>query len=65
MDPKKPIIIKELCIACGLCNAMVPSVFDWDDDGKMKAIVALVPNGKEADVEEAKLSCPTAAIEVK
>jgi ferredoxin len=65
MDPKKPIIIKELCIACGLCNAMVPSVFDWDDDGKMKAIVALVPNGKEADVEEAKMSCPTAAIEVK
>ena len=65
MDPKKPTIIKDLCIACGLCNAMVPSVFDWDDDGKMKAIVALVPNGKEADVEEAKLSCPTAAIEVK
>jgi ferredoxin len=65
MDPKKPTIIKDLCIACGLCNAMVPSVFDWDDDGKMKAIVALVPDGKEADVEEAKMSCPTAAIEVK
>jgi ferredoxin len=65
MDPKKPTIIKDLCIACGLCNAMVPSVFDWDDDGKMKAIVALVPDGQEADVEEAKMSCPTAAIEVK
>jgi ferredoxin len=65
MDPKKPLIIKDLCIACGLCNAMVPSVFDWDDDGKMKAIVKLVPSGKEAEVEEAKISCPTAAIEVK
>jgi ferredoxin len=65
MDPKKPIIIKDLCIACGLCNAMVPSVFDWDDDGKMKAIVPLVPTGKESEVEEAKNSCPTAAIEVK
>jgi ferredoxin len=65
MDPKKPLIIKDLCIACGLCNAMVPSVFDWDDDGKMKAIVPLVPSGKEAEVEEAKTSCPTAAIEVK
>jgi ferredoxin len=65
MDPKKTIIIKDLCIACGLCNAMVPSVFDWDDDGKMKAIVPLVPTGKESEVEEAKNSCPTAAIEVK
>lgn len=65
MDPKKPQVIKDLCIACGLCNAMVPSVFDWDDDGKMKAIVPLVPAGIEADVEEAKISCPTAAIEVK
>jgi ferredoxin len=65
MDPKKPLIIKDLCIACGLCNAMVPSVFDWDDDGKMKAIVPVVPSGKEEEVEEAKISCPTAAIEVK
>jgi ferredoxin len=44
---------------------MVPSVFDWDDDGKMKAIVSIVPMGKEVDVEDAKNSCPTAAIEVK
>lgn len=65
MDPKKPLIIKDLCIACGLCNAMVPSVFDWDDDGKMKAIVPVVPTGKEEEVDEAKNSCPTAAIEVK
>jgi ferredoxin len=31
----------------------------------MKAIVPLVPSGKEAEVEDAKMSCPTAAIEVK
>lgn len=65
MDPKKPKVIKELCIACGLCNAMVPSVFDWDDDGKMKTIVDTVPEAVESEVEEAKISCPTAAIEVK
>ena len=65
MEPKKVRVIKDLCIACGLCNAMVPSAFDWDDDGKMKATVNLVPVGKEVDVEEAKVNCPTAAIEVK
>jgi ferredoxin len=31
----------------------------------MKAIVPVVPTGKEDEVEEAKNSCPTAAIEVK
>ncbi len=64
MEPKKPKVIKDLCIACGLCNAMVPNVFDWDDDGKMKAIVSTVPTGQEEDVEDAKISCPTAAITV-
>lgn len=65
MTSKKPLVIKDLCIACGLCNAMVPSVFDWDDDGKMKAIVPVVPKDKEQEVQEAKENCPTAAIEVK
>jgi ferredoxin len=63
--PKKPRIDKEKCIACGLCNAMVPNVFDWDDDGKMKAIVSAVPLGQEADVEDARINCPTEAILVE
>ena len=62
MEKKKPCVVKDLCIACGLCNAMVPSVFDWDDDGKMKAIVDHVPKGLEQDVDDAKISCPTEAI---
>jgi ferredoxin len=62
MEKKKPCVVKDLCIACGLCNAMVPQVFDWDDDGKMKAIVDHVPEGLEADVDDAKISCPTEAI---
>jgi ferredoxin len=65
MEAKKPLVIKDLCIACGLCNSLVPSVFDWDDDGKMKTIVETVPEGTEAEVEEARVNCPTAAIEVK
>jgi ferredoxin len=65
MEPKKLRVIKDLCIACGLCNAIAPSAFDWDDDGKMKATVNVVPVGKEVDIEDAKVNCPTAAIEVK
>jgi ferredoxin len=44
---------------------MIPTVFDWDDDGKMKAIVENVAPQDEAIVEDAKTSCPTAAIIVE
>ena len=65
MGPKKVRIDKEACIACGLCNSMIPTVFDSDDDGKMKAIVEDVAPQDEAIVEDAKTSCPTAAIIVE
>ena len=59
---KKVRIDKEACIACGLCNSISPATFDWDDDGKMIAIVPEIPEGEEEAVEEAVTSCPTAAI---
>ncbi|MFA5236020.1 MAG: ferredoxin [Bacilli bacterium] len=59
---KKVRIDKDACIGCGLCNSITPTVFDWDDDGKMKAIVPEVPEGEEAAVDEAASSCPTSAI---
>lgn len=62
---KKVRINKEACIGCGLCNALVPSVFDWDDDGKMKPIVDEVPNGQEDAVDGAVADCPTQAISVE
>ena len=62
---KKVSIIKDSCIGCGLCNATVPSIFDWDDDGKMKAVVEDVPADEEDAVEGAAADCPTASIEIK
>ncbi len=62
---KKVRINKDNCIGCGLCNATVPSVFEWDDDGKMKAVVSVVPAGEEDAVDGAAADCPTAAIEVE
>jgi ferredoxin len=63
--PKKVRIDKDACIGCGLCNSIAAGVFDWDDDGKMKAVVNVVPAGEESAVEEAVNSCPTAAIIVE
>lgn len=62
---KKVALDKDLCISCGVCNAICPEVFDWDDDGKMKTLVSEVPAGLEDLVEEAMDSCPTQAITVE
>ncbi|MGI6714032.1 MAG: ferredoxin [Bacilli bacterium] len=61
---KKVHIEKEACIGCGLCTAMVPEVFDWDDDGKAKIIVDTVPENAVEAVEGAVGDCPTQAIVV-
>lgn len=63
--PKKVTLDKDLCISCGVCNAICPHVFDWDDDGKMKTLVDEVPAEHEEAAEEAAASCPTGAIVVE
>lgn len=62
--PKKVTLDKDLCISCGVCNAICPEVFDWDDDGKMKPLVDEVPAEFEGAVQEAADACPTGAISV-
>jgi len=63
--PKKVTLDKDLCISCGVCNAICPEVFDWDDDGKMKTLVDEVPEGLEDAALEAEAACPTGAISVQ
>lgn len=62
---KKAKIDKDLCISCGVCNAICPNVFDWDDDGKMKVIADPVPAEDEEAAVEAESSCPTGAISIQ
>lgn len=57
---------KDKCFGCGACQAMVPEVFDIDDDGLAYVIVKDVPKDKEDDVKDAVNNCPAEAIsEVK
>lgn len=57
---------KDKCFGCGACQAMVPEVFDIDDDGLAYVIVKDVPKDKEGDVKDAVNNCPAEAIsEVK
>ena len=53
---------QEACIACGQC-ASICDLFEVGDFAEVK--VEEVPEDKKEDVEAAKDSCPTGAIEVE
>lgn len=57
--PKKVKVNKDVCIGCGLCAGLAPSVFVIEDDGK----AAAVAEGDEEEVVSAQGSCPVGAIE--
>jgi ferredoxin len=52
----------EICISCGTCVDLCPDIFDWDDDGKAKAVIDEVPEEKEDCARETVDSCPVEAI---
>ncbi|MEM1644298.1 MAG: ferredoxin [Ignisphaera sp.] len=71
----KVAVNKELCIACGVCWALVPDVFELDPNtGKTRIKSPYVTNDKDnisegnipdelqESVKNAASSCPTGAI---
>lgn len=52
---------KDQCIGCGACTAIVPDVFEIEDDGLACASGNITEENKN-DVVEAVESCPTGAI---
>lgn len=62
---KKVTVNKEVCMGCGLCTSVAPSVFEFDDDGLVKniyGVAAEIPAEEEANAEEAAGACPVQAI---
>ena len=57
-------IIKEECIACGVCADIAPEVFEMGDDAaQVKADE--VPESEQDAAREAAESCPTEAIVIE
>ncbi len=57
----KSVVDQELCISCGLCVGMEPSVFHFNDDGKSEAYADVAKDNQDG-VQAAIDSCPTDAI---
>ena len=53
---------KNLCIGCGACQAIEPSVFELEDDGLAKAIDTEINDSVKENVMDAIEGCPTSAI---
>jgi len=60
----KVTVDETLCTGCGLCEQMVPDVFELADN-VARVKVAVVPSNLEESVEEAADSCPAEAIKVE
>jgi len=61
------------CIACGVCNAMSPEIFELDDEGLALNVyggdgntgTVEFPADLEAELTDTAGSCPTDAIKVQ
>lgn len=61
----KANVDKNLCIGCGLCPSICPSVFEMQDDNKAGVVVEEVPSELEDEASEARSSCPVDAIDLE
>ncbi|MGC9132805.1 MAG: ferredoxin [Nanopusillaceae archaeon] len=61
----KIILDKNACISAGICIALAPEIFQWDEDNKAKVILSetndknLIEKAKNAEI-----ACPAHAIKV-
>jgi len=59
----KAKVNKDACIGCGACQAIIPDVFELEDDGFACAKGNITDENKD-DVIDASESCPTGAITI-
>ena len=61
----KAKVIEDKCIGCGQCMGIIDTVFQIrDEDGIAHVIVDEIEEKDMEEVEMAKESCPTEAIEI-
>ena len=60
----KAVVVKDICIGCGLCVDVYPQVFLMEKDDKAAAKDAVVPIDMQASCRDAAQQCPVEAIKI-
>jgi ferredoxin len=60
----KPVVDRDLCIGCALCEQMCPEVFHMAEDGLAYVIDEDPPAEAYSDIQGCVEMCPVAAISV-
>jgi ferredoxin len=55
---------RNVCIGAGLCALTAPGVFDQDDDGLVKVLLAGPDGDDQAAAREAGNVCPSGAVKI-
>ncbi|MGB4593323.1 MAG: ferredoxin [Coriobacteriia bacterium] len=60
----KPVVDRDLCIGCGLCEDACPDVFRLADDGIAYVLTEEPPHELYGDIQDCVELCPVSAISV-
>lgn len=55
-------VLKDVCIGCRACQAIVPDVFEINEEGVAEVKTENIPENLKEDVQDAVEGCPTGAI---
>lgn len=64
MKTMKAAIALELCIGCGYCESVCPSVFKLNYENKSEVIVSVIPYSDLCLAQDAQKNCPVGAITI-
>ncbi len=57
----KLTVLKDVCIACGACQSIAPTLFEVTGD-YAEALMEVIPEEKYDEANDAKEGCPVGAI---
>lgn len=60
----KVCVNENLCIGCGMCVAACPEVFSLREEDNKAVANGELQDGVYAQIETAKMACPTGAIQL-
>jgi ferredoxin len=60
----KATVDQDLCIGCGYCENVCPSVFKLNFENKSEVIVEVIPVDDLVSAKDAETNCPVSAITI-